>query len=120
MEPCTVRIVPFQEHYFNDCDVCNTKRRNIYNLSFKFVNAVNAPALEEVCIKNFYDFVITTSKQYDDHQLMFDNSSEIVALSNNNIAVTKMSLQVPNNQTWNLYDYERLVPFQRRIMWNTF
>ena len=81
VEPCAVGIVPFKEHSFNDCDVCNTKRRKNYNLSVKFGNAVNAPVLEEVCITNFYDFLITTSKQYDDHQLIFDNSSKIVALS---------------------------------------
>ena len=106
VEPCAVGIVPFKEHSFNDCDVCNTKRRNINNFSVNFVNAVNAPALEEVCITNFYDFLITTSKHYDDHQLIVDNSPKIVALrkpfNNNNITGMKISLQLPNYQTWNL------------------
>ena len=42
VEPCAVGIVPFKEHSFNDCDVLQ---------------------YEEVCITNFYDFLITTSKQ---------------------------------------------------------
>ena len=97
----------------------NSKRRNIYNFSVKFVNVVNAPAHEEVFITNFYDFLIyiyiTTLKQYDDHQLIFDNSSKIVALSkpfnNKNIVDIKMTLQVLNDQTWNLYIYERLTEY---------
>ena len=32
-EPCAVGIVPFKKHSFNYRDVCNSKRRNIYNFS---------------------------------------------------------------------------------------
>ena len=101
---CAEEIVPCKEHS-NYCDVCDSKRRNIYNFS---VNAVT-PAL--VSIKNFNDFLLTTAKQYGFHQLILDKSAKIVTLrkpvNSKNIAVIKLSVQVLNDQTWNLYMFTK-------------